>query len=682
MVNLQCFVAPAVPEVSLIFEKPTVRNVNYESINSSPARSARSTRASDNTMEITNSVSRNPSSYAAWKEQNYSREISSTDTTRVLPLCNDAYNYKYTLPSDLQNASVQKRQEQARSNDKQERLQNTNKNNRIYEKNVRFKCSNREDSHDLENQAYSSSEKRHLPSDPLLKTTPRVIDHIVGISSDTVSDTLKKPEHFQTSHSEYQQFCLPSYSNFNVDNNEMVKTLLQLVNSQNEQIKSLQFQIDRLIRLQEENFRNKSVCLCSQPLANQFRYPINCYDTALASSVTQSQNRGIRKNVASQNTSSVEKQDLENLGENNNKLETALLEQQSTKTFMEQKVSIGVMTSFEFTMQNSPFLIDSEICEQKDTHKESNNINRTNTINIHDTTEPVNRYKNTFMRKPGTVQLENIVEDSESYLSSSQQPSSNFNMSSSVKESSKTYQQYLSDLVQEETPKEIYVEKDDNMDKRMENAKRMSNTSVNIECGPIENVNCIKLLNEQTNDYVMTDKRKNYKTNIDKHSLCDMHLPATDYYYNHRDKDYSANVRQIKDTDDSMTLNGSDLKILERPPPTPEPSIHVEMQEYSDDESDKLRHSSKIGWTFYNKILKQVNEILENSGVIDDKNLNHAKTAYNVGQENDTETRTASNNVKAITLEQLRRLGISVTENENRESNGNKTYVYLYFEIK
>lgn len=673
MLNLQYFVTPTVPEISLIFEKPTVRNPNYGSADSSPARSTRLVQISDNTMEITNPISCKPNSYAAWKEQN-SREISST--MRVSPLCNNIYNH--ALPSNLQNASVQKRQ--ANSNDKQE-IQNVNKNDRMYEKSVKFKCSNTEDSYAHENQAslsekeHSSSEKRHSSSNSLLKTRFSVIDQTVGMSSDTISDTLKKSEHFQTPHSGYQQFRVPTYSNFNVDNKETVKTLLQLVNSQNEQIKNLQLQIDRLIRLQEENFRNKSICLCSQPLTNQvFRYPINYYDTTFASSLAQSQNRSIKKNVASQNTSVVEKQDLKNFGENNNKLETALLEQQSTKTFMEQKVSIGVMTSFELTVQNSPFLIDSEICEKKEAHRKSNI--KTNTINIHDTTEPVNRYKNTFTRKPGAAQLENIVEDSESYLSSSQQQSSNFNASSFVKESSKMYQHLSTDLIPEETHKEVYIGKDD---KRIENAKKISNTSMNVDCSPIGSANC-KALIEQTNDYVMIDGKKSYnKTNIKEHSLCDIHLPATDYCHN-RNKEYSANVRQVKDVDDSMILSGGDIKILERPPPTPEPSIHVEMQEYtSDDESDKLRHTSKIGWTFYNNVLGQVNEILENSGVISDTNLNHAKTVCNVEQENDTETRMALGTVKAATLEQLRRLGISLTENnEHRESNGNKTYVSAY----
>lgn len=659
------------PEVSLIFEKPLVKNSNDESSNSSPVRSARRVQISDNCMEVINPISCNSNSYAEWKKQNYSREVTS-----LTPLCNNAHTYNRALLPNLQNTCMQKQQEQIKTNDKQERLQNAVKNERMYEKSVKFKCSNTEDFYDLKNQTHLSLDKRCSSSDSIPKKTFNVqcsTDYTMGMSSDTISDTLKKPEHLQTSHSEYQQFHVPSYSSYNIDNNETVKTLLQLVNSQNEQIRNLQLQVDRLVRLQEENFRNKSICLCSQSLTNQvFRYPINCYDTA--SFLTQSQNRSIKKNVASQSTSVVEKQDLENFGENTNKLETALLEQQS-KTFMEQKVSIGVMTSFEFTVQNSPFLIDSEICEKKEAPREGNNINRKNTVNVHDTTEPVSRYKNTFACKPGAAQLENIVEDSESYLSSSQQQSSNFNTNSSVKESSKMYQHLSTNLNREETHKGIYLRKDD---ERVQNARKMSNTSMNVDCSPIGSANCSKVLVEQTNDYITTDGKKSSKISVDEHFLRDMHLPATDYY--HRNKEYDVNVRQIKDVGDSVILSGGDLKILERPPPTPEPSIHVEMQEYtSDDESDKLKHTSKIGWTFYNNVLGQVNEILQNSGVISDKDLNHAKTARNIEQENDVETKTALNTVKAATLEQLRRLGISLTENsEHRESNSNKTYVSLY----
>jgi len=251
-----------------------------------------------------------------------------------------------------------------------------------------------------------------------------------------------------------------------------------------------------------------------------------------------------------------------------------------------------------------------------------------------------------------------------------------------VKESSKLRQHLSTDLNREETHKGAYIGKDSNVYEQASNTRKTSNTSMNVDC--IGSANCSEALVKQTNDYVTIDGKKcTYKTNINQHSLHNVHLPVTDYYHNHRNKEYarSANVRQIKDIgDDSMILSGGDLKILERPPPTPEPSIHVEMQEYvSDDESDKLKHTSKIGWTFYNNVLGQVNEILQNSGVISSEDLNHAKTPCNVEQENDRETKSALNTVKAATLEQLRRLGISLTENnEHRESNGNKTYVSLH----
>ncbi|XP_012540864.1 uncharacterized protein PF11_0213 isoform X2 [Monomorium pharaonis] len=644
-------VLPTVPEVSLIFEKSTVKNSIDESTDLFKPSLLRPLQNTDGVTEIidpTLPVSHDPNSYAAWKEQNYSKEINPT--TCLLRLCKNTRNCNHTL--NLQKSSVQKQQEQSDNNEKQ-KLQNANKNDRIYEKSVKFQCSNIENSCDPKSKTHLSSDKKHS-SDFLQRATLNI------------------------PHNGCQQFPLNvssqcSYSNCNTDNNETVKTLLQLVNSQNEQIKSLQLQINRLVRMQEENFKNKSTCSCLQPLANQvFKYPINCYDTGLASSLAQSQNQDLKKSTVSQSASVVEKQNVENFGEN--KLETALLEQPSKKAFMEQKVSIGVMTSFEFTVQNSPFLIDSELSEKRDAHREGNNISRTNTVNICDATEPINKYKNTYMRKSGVAQLENIIEDSESYLSSSQQQSSNFNANSSMKGTSKMYQHLSTDIRQEKAHKEVFNIGKDNVNKQVQNARNMSNISMNVDYSPIGSTNCSKAFIEQTNDYIVEGKKNVYKTNVSEYSSHNIHLPVTDYYCNYRNKEYGANGRQIKDISDSMVLSGGDLKILERPP-TPEPSIHVEMQEYtSDDESDKLRHTSKIGWTFYNNVLGQVNEILQNSAIISNKELNHAKVAPNNEQENDMKTRTALNTVKTATLEQLRKLGISLIEtNEYKESNNNNT---------
>ncbi|KMQ96374.1 leucine-rich repeat-containing protein [Lasius niger] len=695
--KLDCFAVPTVPEVSLIFEKPMVRNLNDGCNNSSPGRSMKPIRVLDNidnTVERINSTSpilRSPNSYAAWREQNYTHEANSRNAMHVSPLCKNTRSCNHALQSD---ACIQKQQEQDKICDMQKREVNVRTNDGINEKCVKFICPDVGNSYNLNGETYlSPTNKKHLSCNSVQKAMFSISDHSTRMPNNGIPDTLKGIEHLQMPYAGYQQFHA-SNSNCNIDNNETVKTLLQLVNSQSEQIKNLQLQIDRLVRMQEESFRNRSTCSCSSSLANQvLKYPsINCYDTDLSSSLAQSQNKDVKKNENIQNTTSaIEKKDLKIFGDNN-KLDTALLEQQSKKTFVEQKVSIGVMTSFEFTVQNSPFLLDSEIYEKKEVCKENNNINRRNAVNVHDTTEPVKRYKNTLTRKIGAAQLENIFEDSESYLSSNQQQSSNFNVNSSVRdserqtlkesdicnaantsESSKIYQYPPTDLNQKEMHKRVYMEENDNTNKQIQGTRKMFNASMNVECSPTGSMNCNKTHSNE-NDYIIINREKNTANmNANKYSTHNTHFPATDYYQNHRNKEYGTNTKQIKDVGDSMILSGGDLKILERPPPTPEPSIHVEMQEYtSDDESDTLKHTPKIGWTFYNNVLGQVNDILQNSSVMDDKNQNNAKIVRKVEQENDMETRTALNTVKAATLEQLRRLGISLTENnEYRESNSN-----------
>lgn len=692
---------PTVPEVSLIFEKPIVRNLNDGCHNSSSVRSLKPTPVFDNIdtnverINSTSPISHNPNSYAAWREQNYTREANSRNAMHVSPLCKNIHSCNHALQSD---AFVQKQQEQDKICDMPKRAVNVRTNDGKYEKCVKFTCPDTRNSYrDLDRETYSSPTNRNFSCNSVQKANFNVADHSTGILNKAIPDTLKGTEHLQTSyHTGYQQFHVSNHSNCNMDNNETVKTLLQIVNSQSEQIKNLQLQIDRLVRMQEESLRNKSTCSCSSTLANQvLNYPsINCYDTALSSSLVPSQNKDMKKNEGTQNTSAIEKKDLKIFGENN-KLEAALLEQQSKKTFVEQKVSIGVMTSFEFTVQNSPFMIDPEIYEKKEVCRESNNINRRNAVTIPDTTESVKRYA--FTRKTGAAQLENIVEDSESHLSSNQQQSSNFNVSSSVRdserhtlkesdvynaantsESSKMYQYPTTCLNQKEMHKGIYTEEDDT-NQQMKDTRKMFNESLNVECSP-KNMNYNRRL--EKNDYITINKEKNAANmNTNKHFMHNTHLPVTDYYQNHRNKKHDSNIKQINDVGDSMILSGGDLKILERPPPTPEPSIHVEMQEYtSDDESDKLKHTPKIGWTFYDNVLGQVNEILQNSSVMDkNKNQSNTKMVCKDEQENDMEPRTALNTVKAATLEQLRKLGISLTDNEYREPNSNnKTYVSIY----
>lgn len=652
------------------------------------------------TVNPTSTSLDNHDSYMAWKEQIYSRENNYINTTRVSPLYKNIQSYNHASQLNMQDTTVQKQQEQSKIYDTQNRLINMRPNDGTCEKNVKFRCSNTENSHgqergqEREGQLLSSDKEQLLSCKPEQRATC-VTDPAMRISSNTFVDALKQNERLQIPYTPcpypFQQFYAPNYSNRDIDNNETVKTLLQLVNNQSEQIKTLQLQVDRLVRLQEENFRNKSTCTCSSPHANQlFGYSaINCYDTT--NTRLQSHNQGIKQNT--EQTPLIENKNSESVGGDSNKLEVALLEQQSKKAFMEQKVSIGVMTSFEFTVQNSPFLVDSEILKEKEIsagERESNDINRRNTVNMHDTSESVKKYKNAFTRKAGTAQLENIVEDTESYLSSSHQQSSNFNASSSVRdserhiskqsdlynitnisESPKMYQRFATDVNREKMhEKEMYTRKDDNTDEQVKQSKIISNTRKSAS-SPV-NANCSEaFVVNDAYDYTATYREKNNerKASADKHNA---HLPTTNYYQSHRNKEPSVNIRETRNVGDSMVLSRGDLKVVERPPPTPEPSIHVEMQEYtSDDESDKLKRTSKIGWTFYNNVLGQVNEILQNSSVIEDKEYCEPKSTRRIEQEDETEARAALNTVKTATLEQLRKLGINITDNEHRESNGN-----------
>ncbi|XP_072764546.1 uncharacterized protein [Anoplolepis gracilipes] len=690
--KLDSFPVPTVPEISLIFEKP-IHNLNDRCNNSSPTKLLKPIRVFDNIdntaerINSTSSISHNLNSYAAWREQNYTREANSRNAMHISPLYKHTHTYNHALQSD---ASVQKQQEQDKIFDTQKQVVNMRTNNGIYEKCVKFTCPDMDNSYNPAGEIRSSpTNKNQFSYNSVQKAKFSVPDHSTRMPNKDIPDTLKGTE--QMPYAGYQQFhALSSHSNYNIDNNETVKSLLNLVNSQSEQIKNLQLQIDRLVRMQEESFRNKSTCSCSSALANQvLKCPsLNCYDTAFNSSLAQSQNKDMKKNESIQNTPTIEKKDLRIFGENN-KLETALLEQQPKKAFVEQKVSIGVMTSFEFTVQNSPFLIDPEIHEKKEVCREGNNINRRNAINVQDTTESVKRYTNTFTRKSGAAQLENIVEDSESYLSSNQQQSSNFNAGSSMRdsekhtvkesdicnaantsESLKMYQYPAANLNKKEMHKRVYAKEDDNINRQMQDTRKMFDASMNVECSPIGSMNYNKILVSNEDDYITVNKEKNANMNANN-SLHNIHLPVTDYYQNYRNKKHDTK-QIIKDVGDSMILSGGDLKIFERPPPTPEPSIHVEMQEYmSDDESDKLKHTPKIGWTFYDNVLDQVNEILQNSSVMDSKTQNNVKIIHKVEQENNVETK-ALNTVKAATLEQLRKFGISLTENnEYRESNSN-----------
>lgn len=661
---------------------------------SSSTRLTKTTRpfASTETKTSSSPVWSNRDTYASWKEQNYHRaNIATSDATRDASPRRNVYSY----------TSYSREQDQTREKDKQRKptSQRINDGTRSSEKTVKFTCSNLEDSYNLVEQ---QSVTRLSPSKKRMSRC---------VSGNAIPDTaMTRNEHLQMPYLSrfHPQVC----SNYAVDNNnETVKTLLQLVNSQSEQIRNLQLQIDRLVRVQEEGFRKKSPCPCHSPslVANRaFEYPsnLNYHDATVGSTIARCPSQDTEEHVDPLigGPTVVEKENPTSVDETN-RLETVSkpLEQQSKKAFMEQKVSIGVMTSFEFTVQNSPFLIEPEIYEIKEAAKEDKNINARNVSDASDSTK---RYKTTFARKPvGTGQLENIVEDSESHLSSSRQQSSNFNASSmrdserhtprqsnfynvasALESCPRMYQRPVADF----TRQKVHEERND-MNERLEHVSKISdvsaNHSVDRSCTASANYSKTPVVGDTVMDgytmatmatmATMDGRESNGKpptadARSSSHAFnVNVHSPATDCRQVR--KNQSSKTRDIQDIGDSVVLSGGDLRVIERPPPTPEPSIHVDMQEYtSDDESDRLKRTSKIGWTFYNNVLGQVNEILQNSSITYDKEQNDAKVARNIEQGNDAEAKTALDTVKAATLEQLRRLGISLTEtNEHGESNSN-----------
>lgn len=175
--------------------------------------------------------------------------------------------------------------------------------------------------------------------------------------------------------------------------------------------------------------------------------------------------------------------------------------------------------------------------------------------------------------------------------------------------------------------------------------------------------------NRKFKENILTNMNQNKQNIRDNESIQTSNFVNKSSYCNDPQKEGQiSRFKQINSIEDSLILNGDDLKINERPL-TPEPSIHVEMNEYSsDDDSEHVKHSSKVGWTFYNNVIGRVNQLLQNSCIIDDQQ--QKQTKINQNERDEIENKTVLDTVKVATLEQLKKLGISLHENsEVKESN-------------
>lgn len=57
--------------------------------------------------------------------------------------------------------------------------------------------------------------------------------------------------------------------------------------------------------------------------------------------------------------------------------------------------------------------------------------------------------------------------------------------------------------------------------------------------------------------------------------------------------------------EDSLFIDRDQL-VVQRDEDSPEPSIHIDLEELSSDEDANAKRTSKVGWTFYNNVLGQV----------------------------------------------------------------------------
>jgi hypothetical protein len=474
---------------------------------------------------------------------------------------------------------------------------------------------------------------------------------------------------YQSKHSRLLQpiHCSPEHShncsgccNFNHSKShrdtETVKNLLQVITSQNEQIKSLQKQLERLLKLHEQNLKDRNQCTCQ---SNGIVYQnTQLYDQSRTANLPVAHNNLIQDNERCFS-------------------DVKLQNEKTKQTILEQKVSIGVMTSFELKVQNNPSLgIDNDMKQKNSQEKVVSSLETSNMIKnlVNDTGEMIRKKQNIFTPTP----LENISEASESHISSLRQ--------------SHLCSDSMRPLV-------------------MQDAIDITNANYcNQNCQETNNVQrkaeprrCVTESNDKnirhTNNIDYEDKEPRYRDardNIEERRYQynfqyeDLHSLANDNFNEKKTDDFNAepilnDIIKTKSTkfdniaDDCLSLSSSELDLDDPSPPSPEPSIHVDLQEYSSENGSlPPQRSTKVGWTLYNNVVDQVNQILQNSP-LNESSDEEISDDMRKNDKKEIDNNMIMDTVKAATLEQLTKLGISFSDNvEQREPNSNKKYFSFY----
>ena len=432
----------------------------------------------------------------------------------------------------------------------------------------------------------------------------------------------------------------------------MVRDLLMLVRNQSEQIKSLQTQVERLLQVHEPNIH-----------ANTLEKFVQSSCDGHADSSKSSRYHG----------------------------------DQLRNTIVEKKVSIGVMTSFEFSVHNNPFV--------PDTDNQINAVLRECGKNI---TEPSENWRMNIhnSRNIAPEPLENINEDSESHPSSySKQSNDNTraSLTANVNENRSDGQERRGGTAitrlnkstiptnksnDENSPTTLYQNKPVTVTESPTARNNSSPTGTHERLLLKQNDNNIgqkfpdsDALEHKTYDsHRVNYNRKNSRESSDNREKDKNSAPRN---FDRSKYDAVSIPTEERIDDSSLVLNTSDLRVTERSMPSPDPSIHVDMREYSsDDDTEKSKRAPPVGWTFYNNVVGQVNRILHAMPHTQDLETNENVDPRMLQRELDG-CDNIVDSVKLATIERLKILGISFADHsEFQDEHIQRKYVllnYLWF---
>lgn len=697
---------PLVPEVSLIMDKPRQPNLS----NSIP--------------ELRNIAARDAAykgeSYAAWKEKQFSRHSQGTPPNRLHQIYSSTHN-----SSGLQD-SYWHRQSSASCNsldckdpncknqssgDESPRRYSLPKRSGQIEKQNKYTTSHAMSNNEINHHAHNSynySSSPHSRSEGGSPNTRRHSDHSHHVEAHNVRQkprihrsssysnadsyphrtvptehayhlkqfrSLTPVEHeYHPKHSRslphhsspedshhYSDYCPVNHSASNTETGT-VNSLLKIITGQSEQIKSLQKQVERLLKLHEQTLKDQNRCTCQ---SNGIIYQ---------NKQTYDQSRTVNVPVVYDQSRAAKMHN--NLIKDNERCfsDSKPQDEKNKQTIVEQKVSIGVMTSFEWKVQNNPSLAAENESRQKNNQErilpslETSNIIK-NLVN--DTGEMIRKKPNAF--NPHV--LENISEGSESHLSSFRQS------------------HVCSDTTRQS------IEAQDSIEVQHPN---FCNPNYQVNVNVQTNSESRKNMNTSGDKALKTTAKRDYELKEQMHERIDTDLQDNAYRYNRsygdsrssphenanekQSDDFNAeplmpgitktkNVRRDNFADECLSLSSSEIDVEDASPPSPEPDIQIDMQEYSS-EGGSLPPQNKGGWTMYNNVCNQIEQIFQNT--VDPEQ--EVTDGMSINEREEYDNNVILDTVQAARLDHLtKQFGINFSDNvDQREPNYNKKYVSFH----